>query len=1249
MVVSLFSPGVVVLLQRARTHADTFLRSFGIHCATHQIRLILISAVVITSLSYPALAIYWSTPSYARLVSTSNVLDSFLEEHVASGSRAQRDLQHFWQGHHNLQLREDAVARARCGLDRTLRVERIFVRSNTAEEAGALTYQTLSSTLQFELSVLERVNAHGKPCLRANPTDCFVLSPLAFWDHDEERLRADFNISNTLKHYNDVTIVGIPLKPEMVLAGRNYDWTGNINAALFLVLTFVFPEPDCSGNAGHSTWLQILANSTHERVDVFAEAVEPRLIALEYDHSLARSKSLYSISSFVYLAYGIFFFYVSWSMKRMKGVHTRIGLTFTALFEIAASTITSLSVCALMRFKVNMVPWSLLPIVIIFVGAENMFNLVDAVTKTSVTLSVKERVAEGLSRAGTSNTLKVVSYNAILGAIAYISAGAIRQFCTFAVVVLVAHWFLAHTFFLAVLSIDIQRLEASNIRSMLFSLNPIFSVQLDELLRQNPSLTPAVATSQRDSPSPTPTPRWQRVTYLTKDLLKGRATKNISLLLLLAITATLYFMTRPSVRDQPDTGIAFPPAFPRFSVQPDRHEVTDPAWQMWKVLNPEEDPLVHLRIEVPTIVAFRPDVDVGQIARYHLGPSSPRLDFVVWLLKILVLPMLATLIPLYGLLLYLLKDAELLEAQRNRAGAEVTVASTANTLFDHVSFSTLSRNFATDIELLATSGNGRVHAAVGLQNELSIWRSDETEPARIDTDTILLRAPSTSSVQPSISTLAIDGEGDLIAFGTSSGVIHVGSFNGTETKFHQPLMLVGDRSEVKQLHFVARCSVPLQKLAPNSRPTTPASSGALIALYESGAVVSWKLDTLPTHSFIKPKSSSSPIAHSQFLRIRSSDRFLLAFAFEDGSLEVTEVGIPENSPSISTCLRAGNPFDKVAKVDACCTLSNDTGHVIVCVASEAGVISLWDARSAECLLIMGEPHGAVDQLRVSAIRSDTCHFCGELPLDSFLVALSVGHTVAFYRVYVTSQTRHCSCPGNVPRQGTVLCSGMGLRSRSSSTISVSGSPTSARRLSTVSNSSDTTFPVSGHGVLSRRASEKESLRRPPETFSLPLAIDELDGHPHPVGPVDSTLLLPITPSRATFIRVGEASCERGGWDMVNRKVVGIRRISRPQGKSIVSPSGGPSATRPWGLSEGVLNRWECWSYEPKCNSLQASALSRLCGDPRHPSLITKQSHNTPTAGVDYPRLPFTRVTGFHIVGSTGIAGFGNTVGIFLFS
>ena len=90
-----------------------------------------------------------------------------------------------------------------------------------------------------------------------------------------------------------------------------------------------------------------------------------------------------------------------------------------------------------------------------------MGEQVEAVVKTSISLPVKERIAQGLSRAGTSNTLKVVSYNAVLGVIAVFSSGAIRQFCAFSIVVLVAHWFLVHTFFVTVVSIDIQRLEAS--------------------------------------------------------------------------------------------------------------------------------------------------------------------------------------------------------------------------------------------------------------------------------------------------------------------------------------------------------------------------------------------------------------------------------------------------------------------------------------------------------------------------------------------------------------------------------------------------------------------------------------------------------------------------------------------------------------------------------------------------------------------------------------------------------------------
>ena len=59
----------------------------------------------------------------------------------------------------------------------------------------------------------------------------------------------------------------------------------------------------------------------------------------------------------MYLAYTAFLAYVTWSMQQMTNVHSRVGVTFTALVEITVSTVTSLSVCALFGFKITMVPW----------------------------------------------------------------------------------------------------------------------------------------------------------------------------------------------------------------------------------------------------------------------------------------------------------------------------------------------------------------------------------------------------------------------------------------------------------------------------------------------------------------------------------------------------------------------------------------------------------------------------------------------------------------------------------------------------------------------------------------------------------------------------------------------------------------------------------------------------------------------------------------------------------------------------
>jgi len=207
-----------------------------------------------------------------------------LAAHAAYDSYTQRDIHQLWDGCANLQLRDDFLTRARCGSDRTLRVERILV--NTADGAGALSLQTLIYTLHLEQRILQGLLNHDISCNDLNPRHCFVVSPLSFWEHNEERLRSDRNISLTFTRSEGATAAGMHVTPQMVLAGRHPLGCNpaTLDSAMFLALTYVFHETDCLSSAGHDTFLQIIKNSTlegEESAQMFAETVEPTLIALE--------------------------------------------------------------------------------------------------------------------------------------------------------------------------------------------------------------------------------------------------------------------------------------------------------------------------------------------------------------------------------------------------------------------------------------------------------------------------------------------------------------------------------------------------------------------------------------------------------------------------------------------------------------------------------------------------------------------------------------------------------------------------------------------------------------------------------------------------------------------------------------------------------------------------------------------------------------------------------------------------------
>jgi hypothetical protein len=167
-------------------------------------------------------------------------------------------------------------------MERTIRVERILIQSPLTDDVGALNQQNLVSTLHLQQRISSLLRSHNTPCIQEPDGRCFVLSPLAFWDHNENAILSDANILDTLSLSNNVSIAGIHVTPHMVLAGRggSEHVAAIFDFAQFLALSYFFPEEDCSGKSGHAVWLKLLQDVT-QNDELLIQGQEPRLIALE--------------------------------------------------------------------------------------------------------------------------------------------------------------------------------------------------------------------------------------------------------------------------------------------------------------------------------------------------------------------------------------------------------------------------------------------------------------------------------------------------------------------------------------------------------------------------------------------------------------------------------------------------------------------------------------------------------------------------------------------------------------------------------------------------------------------------------------------------------------------------------------------------------------------------------------------------------------------------------------------------------
>ena len=715
---------------------------------------------------------------------------------------------------------------------------------------------------------------------------------------------------------------------------------------------------------------------------------------------------------------------------------------------------------------------------------------------------------------------------------------------------------------------------------------------------------------------------------------------------LLVITATLYYTTLPPSTRSKDEPVSRATIL-RSKAEQALFESHSDAHHVWRVFNPDNEALVHIRIEHPSLVTFKlkheDDLNINRRNSHRSIWSSRTFRLVTYITKVLILPIGFTLTCLYALLLYLLKGTDRLEMRHDHE--EVQSETDSTPMDGHASFMTLPLVFTTDVAHIASSGDGSVVASVSMEGELYIWMAISKSFAMVDTRDLILRSFSASPIVCPVNSLAVDEHGAACVVGTTFGVIGVWYICEGTLRALPDLYLQECTSPVAQLVAIRSYGTVTSESETSDAPERIPGSICIFSAYENNRIVKW-VDGVPTEY----QSLLTGIVKARLVPMHEVTYPLCLFSASDGALEIVDVyhSVLQRG---SIVLQAGSPGDIVVDAHVSIVKVENVEHALVVVTTDSGVITIWDGNTGELIHTLEDGYGPVNNVHIIPMVPKACPQCGEEPLCTFSLVHSVGHVVFVDRGILA---RRCSCPVAQPmtsKVNLVKDSPMGRRSRSGSFVSSSGTDQSLRtrsRHASVSNDATTTdvspFPISGHGIHSRRGSERD-LRRASERLEKVCSPFEENGDANEQGGLcvpDSSRRLssasnsspPLIWSNFRLLRLKEMTCERGGWGLLGQKILGLRRKSRSRQDHLKGMN-----VRLQSLSSSVLDRWEAWTMDPSTPDcpLQASPLSSF----KRLDICENQN----SEGRQLSRLAFTRLFPLVIKNTLAIAGFGNSVGI----
>jgi WD40 repeat protein len=286
----------------------------------------------------------------------------------------------------------------------------------------------------------------------------FFHSPLQYWQCSSQTIAEDTDILATVNRGSlQSTSVNVTLRHSIVFSGKRFE-DHSLVAADALVITLVH-KLDSPVGRQWARKAQDIADRDSNRWRLYpadGRSLASRLYEFRFQ-PLSFQDDL-----FLGLAYGFTFFYFLIAMSKLRALKSKLGLMLAITTQIAVSMLSSFTICAIFKIDLSKLPREAYPLVVLTVGLENIFRLVNAVIMTPSENPPASRIAEALGKTGYV-ALATVAQNLGVCWICYNAfSPIIGAFCIYAAIALTLDFFYTLTFFVSVLSIDVRRTELSD-------------------------------------------------------------------------------------------------------------------------------------------------------------------------------------------------------------------------------------------------------------------------------------------------------------------------------------------------------------------------------------------------------------------------------------------------------------------------------------------------------------------------------------------------------------------------------------------------------------------------------------------------------------------------------------------------------------------------------------------------------------------------------------------------------------------